>query len=132
MQTNWIGNRSVPGSGGEIAVLNPATEDLIDYIPKGTKEDAEAAVSAARQAFEAWAARSPIERRNAIRVSADKLAAIRDEVSRLFTSEMGKPLSQAIAEINASIDMMRSFAEMVVHLRSGQQMTPPAESLFHP
>ena len=130
MQTNWIGNRSVPGSGGEIAVLNPATEDLIDFIPKGTKEDAEAAVSAARQAFEAWAARSPIERRNAIRVSADKLAAIRDEVSRLFTSEMGKPLPQAMAEINASIDMMRSFAEMVVHLRSGQQMTPRGELNF--
>jgi len=37
MQTNWIGNKRVPGGGGEIAVLNPATEELIDPYPKVPK-----------------------------------------------------------------------------------------------
>ena len=123
MQTNWIGNKRVPGGGGEIAVLNPATEELIDLIPKGTKDDADAAVSSARHAFDSWGARSPMERRNAIRLASEKLA-------KLFTSEMGKPLQQAEAEINASIEMMRSFSELVVHLRSGQQMSPNGELNF--
>ena len=130
MQSNWIGNRAVPGSGGEIAVLNPATEEFIDSIPKGTADDAEAAVRAARDAFESWTALAPVERRNAIRVAADKLAGMRDEAATLFTREMGKPLPQASAEINASIDVMRSIAELVVHLRSGQQMSPAGELNF--
>ncbi len=40
MQSNWIGNRPVPGSGGEIAILNPATQEFIDSIPKGTQQGA--------------------------------------------------------------------------------------------
>ena len=36
MQTNWIRNRSVPGTGGDIAVCNPATEERVDSIPAGT------------------------------------------------------------------------------------------------
>jgi len=130
MQTNWIGNKRVPGGGGEIAVLNPATEELIDLIPKGTKDDADAAVLSARRAFGSWAARSPMERRNAIRLASEKLAGIKSEAAKLFTSEMGKPLQQAEAEINASIEMMRSFSELVVHLRSGQQMSPNGELNF--
>ena len=46
MQSNWIGNRPVPGGGGEIAILNPATEELIDSIPRGCQDDADAAVMA--------------------------------------------------------------------------------------
>lgn len=130
MQTHWIGNRSVPGTGDEIAVLNPATETLIDAIPKGSRADADAAVDAARKAFPAWAALSPVDRRNAIRVAADKLAAVRDEAANLFTREMGKPLAHATGEINAAIDTMRAFAELVVHLRSGNQMSPAGELNF--
>ena len=130
MQTNWIRNRSVPGTGGDIAVCNPATEERIDSIPVGTRADADAAARAARAAFAGWAARSPVERRNAIRVAADKLAAIRDETAQLLTREMGKPLPHATGEINAAIDMMRSFGELAVHLRSGNQMTAAEELNF--
>ena len=130
MQTNWIANRAVPGSGGEIAVLNPATEEQIDSIPKGSAADADAAVGAARRAFPAWAALAPNERRNAMRAAADKLAAIRNEAAKLFTMEMGKPLPQATGEINAAIDITRSFAELVTHLRSGNQMTAAGELNF--
>jgi len=130
MQTHWIGNRSVPGAGGDITVCNPATEERIDSIPMGTRDDADAAVQAARQAFAGWAALSPVERRNSIRIAADKLASIRDETAQLFTREMGKPLPHATGEINAAIDMMRSFGELAVHLRSGNQMTAAGELNF--
>ncbi len=130
MQSNWIGNRPVPGGGSEIAILNPATEELIDSIPRGCQDDADAAVMAARAAFLSWSALSPVERRNAVRVAVDKLAVIRDEAAKLLTCEMGKPLSQATAEINTAIDTMRAFAELVVHVRSGQQMAPARELNF--
>ena len=130
MQSNWIGNRPMPGGGSEIAILNPATEELIDSIPRGCQDDADAAVMAARAAFLSWSALSPVERRNAVRVAVDKLAVIRDEAAKLLTCEMGKPLPQASAEINTAIDTMRAFAELVVHVRSGQQMAPARELNF--
>ncbi len=130
MQSNWIGNRPVPGGGGEIVILNPATEEPLDSIPRGCAADAEAAVAAARGAFAAWSARSPVERRNAVRVAVDKLVAIRENAAILLTREMGKPLAQATAEIGAAIDTARAFAELVVHVRSGQQMAPARELNF--
>ena len=130
MQSNWIGNRPVPGGGGEIAILNPATEELIDSIPRGCQDDADAAVMAARAAFLSWSALSPVERRQAVRVAVDKLVVIRDEAAKLLTCEMGKPLPQATGEINTAIDTLRAFAELVVHVRSGQQMAPARELNF--
>jgi len=130
VQTHWIGNCAASGTGGDIAVLDPATEETIDSIPKGSAADADAAVGAARAAFAGWVALAPNERRNAMRVAAGKLAAIRDEVGRLFTTEMGKPLPQAIGEINGAIDIMRSFSELATHLRGGSQMAAASELNF--
>jgi acyl-CoA reductase-like NAD-dependent aldehyde dehydrogenase len=58
------------------------------------------------------------------------LTLIRDEVAHLLTREMGKPLSHALNEVNKAIEGMRSNAEMVIHLRSGQQMAADLELNF--
>jgi acyl-CoA reductase-like NAD-dependent aldehyde dehydrogenase len=129
MQTHWINNVAMPGSG-EIPVVNPATEEVIDVVPKGSAGEADAAVIAAADAFPPWAALTPNARRDAMRTAADKLAIMRDELARLFTMEMGKPLAQARGEIGAAIDTMRSFAELATHLRSGSQMAPHGEISF--
>ena len=130
MQTNWIGNRAVEGRGSEIDVVNPASEVLIDTIPGGSSADADGAVRAAKTAFPAWAALSPGERRNALRVSIEKLLGLRAEIAELLTKEMGKPLAQALGEVNSSADVMRSLVELVTHLRSGNQMTAHQELNF--
>ena len=130
MQTHWIDNQALPGSGDAIDILDPATEELIDTIPRGHANDVEAAVAAARRAFEPWAARSPMQRRQLILTAIDRLTLIRDEVAHLLTREMGKPLSHSLNEVNKAIEGMRSNAEMVIHLRSGQQMAADLELNF--
>lgn len=130
MQTNWILNQSMEGSGGEIEVVNPASEITIDTIPRGSAADAEAAVAAAKSMLPSWSALPPNERRNLMRCAIDKLQKIRDQVARLLTQEMGKPLAQATGEVNAAIDVMRSFTELVTHLRGGNQMAPQGELSF--
>ena len=130
MQTHWIDNQAHPGSGDAIDIVDPATEELIDTIPRGHANDVEAAVATARRAFEPWAARSPMQRRQLILTAIDRLILIRDEVAHLLTREMGKPLSHALNEVNKAIEGMRSNAEMVIHLRSGQQMAADLELNF--
>lgn len=130
MQTHWIDGRAVTDSGASVAVLNPATEDPIDDIPRGGVAVAEQAVAAARRAFAGWSGRSVIERRNAIRKATEKLAAIREDVAMLLTREMGKPLAQARGEVGNAIDTMQSFGELIVHLRAGSQMSGANELNF--
>ena len=130
MQTHWIDNQAHPGSGDAIDIVDPATEELIDTIPRGHANDVEAAVAAARRAFEPWAARSPMQRRQLILTAIDRLTLIRDEVAHLLTREMGKPLSHSLNEVNKAVEGMRSNAEMVIHLRSGQQMAADLELNF--
>jgi acyl-CoA reductase-like NAD-dependent aldehyde dehydrogenase len=130
MQTHWIDNQAHPGSGDAIDIVDPATEELIDTIPRGHANDVEAAVATARRAFEPWAARSPMQRRQLILTAIDRLILIRDEVAHLLTREMGKPLSHSLNEVNKAIEGMRSNAEMVIHLRSGQQMAADLELNF--
>ncbi|MCC5698707.1 aldehyde dehydrogenase family protein, partial [Klebsiella pneumoniae] len=57
-----IAGTLVEGEGRRIDVLNPATEEVIASVPAGTPADVDAAVAAARSAFEQWAA-TPLERR---------------------------------------------------------------------
>ena len=130
MQTHWIDNQALPGSGDASDILDPATEELIDTIPRGHANDVEAAVAAARRAFEPWAARSPMQRRQLILTAIDRLILMRDEVAHLLTREMGKPLSHALNEVNKATEGMRSNAEIVIHLRSGQQMAADLELNF--
>lgn len=130
MLTHWIDGEAVPDNGDAIAVINPATEQVIDSIPAGSPAIADQAAEAARRAFPAWSGLAVVERRNAIRTAIDKLSAIREEVAHLLTCEMGKPLAQARGEVNAAIDTMRSFGELVVHLRAGSQMSGANELNF--
>lgn len=130
MQTHWIDQCAVAETGDAIPVVNPATEQTLDAIPRGSAAIADQAVGAARRAAPAWAALAPNARRNLMRIAADKLTRQRDELARLFTQEMGKPLAQATTEINAAIDLIRSMSELVTHLRSGNQMVPSDELNF--
>jgi acyl-CoA reductase-like NAD-dependent aldehyde dehydrogenase len=130
MQTHWIDQQAVPDPGDTISIVNPANERTLDTIPRGSAAIADQAVSAARRAAPAWAALAPNARRNLMRIAADKLTQQRDELARLFTQEMGKPLAQATTEINGAIDLIRSVSELVTHLRSGNQMVPAGELNF--
>lgn len=131
MQTSWIDNRAVASqSSDEIAVVNPATEEVVVTVPQGCRADVDAATAAARKAQPGWAALSPVERKNALRAAGQSMREHAPEISRLLTIENGKPLAQAVGELNAAIDMLISFAELGVHLRSGNQGAPAGELMF--
>lgn len=82
-----------------MAVLNPATEEVIATVPACGKEELDRAVAAARRAFKAWK-KTPVEdRRAAVRAIAAAIKDNADELHRLLTREQGKPHHQAQMEI---------------------------------
>ena len=94
-----------------VASVNPARPaQVVGQWARATIKDAEAAVSAGREAFPAWRA-EPVEKRAAIleRV-ADLMAERRFELNALEVFEAGKPWIEADADISEAIDFCRYYA----------------------
>ncbi len=70
-------------------VVDPATDELLDTIPAGDPEAADAAVRAARQAQGAWARTPAGERSGMLKAAAWRLRANLDELAELQTREGG-------------------------------------------
>lgn len=110
----YIGGEWRPAAGADtIAVVNPATEQVIAEVPAGTAEDIDAAVRAARAAFPGWAATPPAERAAYLAALRDAMAARKDEIAETVTAELGSPLRLSKA-VHASVPVRvaGSYAEL--------------------
>ena len=69
--------------GSAIEVENPANESVVATIPDGTADHAEQALSEAKAAQSAWAARPAIERGNCVSALANEIATHKQQLARL-------------------------------------------------
>ena len=103
-------------------VLNPATGEVVETFPTATDAEVEAAIAAATQAYQTWKD-VPIEERAKVVARAAELFAERaDELAKIITTEMGKPLSQAKGEAEFCSDIFRYFAEEGPSLAADQEI----------
>jgi betaine-aldehyde dehydrogenase len=111
---NFIGGKAVdPADGGSEEVVNPATGEVIAEAPLSTKADVDAAVAAAKQAFEggSWATIPPNERARALLRMADLIEEKGDEIADLESADAGKPRQAVVDdEIEVMADQLRFFA----------------------
>jgi 1-pyrroline dehydrogenase len=109
----FIGGAWTPSSGGDAQeVVNPATGKVIAHVPKGTAEDVDRAVVAARKAFdEGWSDSTPRMRSEAMLKLADAIEEHGDELARIESENVGKPLAATKSEeIPPIVDCIRFFA----------------------
>src|SRR5688572_3275723 len=100
MRLMYINGKFTQGSGKDtIDVHNPATEEILDSVPRGTPADAEAAVEAARAAFDGWRRTSANLRARLLHDVAARVRAHREELVKLLTLEQGKPLPENEEEL---------------------------------
>ena len=96
------------GAGERLAVLNPATEAVIDTVPLGSAADVDAAVDRAGDAFPAWAATPLPERLGYLTALAGELERRAEELTALITSEVGTPLAECrAAQVALPIAVLR-------------------------
>jgi aldehyde dehydrogenase (NAD+) len=110
---NYINGEFRDSSNGKtIDVVNPATEEVIAQVPASTKEDVDAAVQAARAAFEGpWSKLSPRERGRLVYKLGERLMERADEIATLETLHNGKPIFESRQiEIPAAADCLQYFA----------------------
>ncbi len=103
---NFIAGKWVPArSGKSFENRNPADEsDLVGLFPDSDREDLDAAVKAARGAFDSWR-KTPAPRRGEILYRAGEILTKRKEdLARLMTREMGKVLNETRGDVQEAID----------------------------
>ena len=105
--------------GGDLTmpVLNPATEEVLAQCPRASSAQLDTAVAAAKAAFPGWSA-TPIEQRRKLIVDmADVIEANVAELARLLTSEQGKPLADATAEVMGMAGFFRYLGSLDLPMR---------------
>src|SRR5216683_310988 len=109
----FIGGQWVDSTGSELQdVKNPALGEVIATVPKGTAEDVDRAVKAARKAYdEVWFDSTPRERSEMLLKMATAIEEHGDELARIESENVGKPLGVTISEeIPPIADCFRFFA----------------------
>lgn len=90
-----------PG-GDTIPCLDPSTGEQFATVPRGTAADIDRAVAAARRAYEgAWGALTATERGRLMQRLATRLLENADSLAVIESRDVGKPLSQAKADVVA-------------------------------
>ena len=111
-------------TGEEMEVVNPATEETFDTVPKGGREDVDAAVSAAKRAFKEWSGKDPDERAQLMRAG---IAAVKENdkaVAELLVREQGKPMMEAMGELHHFLHGMDFYADLASKIRGAYTTLP--------
>ncbi|MBY0550020.1 MAG: aldehyde dehydrogenase family protein [Candidatus Obscuribacterales bacterium] len=101
----------------EIEVINPATEGVIDSVPRGTTEDAMRTVEAAKIAFSTWRRTSANVRATLMHEAAAKMRAHKEQIIHLLTLEEGKPIPENEEEFEWLCNTFDYYAELGRHER---------------
>ena len=94
----------------ELSVLEPATEAVLEQVPRAGLAEVDAAVSEAREAFPAWRALAPGPRAGRLRDLAAALEARLEELAVLEARNAGKPISDARGEMAMVVDTFRYYS----------------------
>ncbi|MDK2917065.1 MAG: betaine-aldehyde dehydrogenase [Euryarchaeota archaeon] len=103
-------------SGKVFPVHNPATGDVVDEAPLGDEDDVLAAVEAAGEAFSDWAAKSPRERSKILFFAATEVRRRNTDLAALLTAEQGKPIREAVDEINGFANILEYYHGIAARL----------------
>jgi succinate-semialdehyde dehydrogenase/glutarate-semialdehyde dehydrogenase len=106
-----VGGRWIDADESGIAVNNPATGDIIGYVPNLGSADIETAIEAAAQAQKEWAKRTAKERSTILRRWYDLMMTHQSDLAAILTAEQGKPLVEAAGEIAYGASFIEWFAE---------------------
>jgi succinate-semialdehyde dehydrogenase/glutarate-semialdehyde dehydrogenase len=107
-----------------VPVEDPATGEVIANVADASVDDALDALTAAADAQKMWAGTPSRERGEVLRKAYDLIMERVDDLALIMTLEMGKPLSESIAEVTYAADFFYWFAGEATRIEGGYK---PAE-----
>ena len=97
---------------GKYAVVNPATGETVKEYPDISDDDLSAAIAAAEDAHRDWALETSVAERAAmVKRVAELHSERRDQLAEIAVREMGKPMEQALGEVDFCVDIYGYYAD---------------------
>jgi len=115
---HWIGGRwEKAAHGGTVESLDPSSGRIVGRFADGGKAEAEAAINAAKKAFEtpSWS-QNPRPRQDVMLRWATNLEANLESLAQLLTLENGKAIAQSRGEMVGAISEIRYYAGLARHI----------------
>ncbi|MFB6253411.1 MAG: NAD-dependent succinate-semialdehyde dehydrogenase [Halobacteriaceae archaeon] len=111
-------------------VVNPATGEQIDEYEEHTWNEIDSSLTKATEAFNDWQARPLRERELLLEQAGDVLRENKQEYAELMTKEMGKPITQAISEVEKCAWVCDHYAEHAgEYLQDEHHPSPPGSDV---
>jgi len=108
-----------------IAVVNPATGETVETFVEHTPEEIEARVDKAQKAFEALTKTSYADRAVWMKKAADIMESELSDLAKMMVIEMGKPITQAEAEVLKCAKNMRFYADNAEKFLADEPLEDP-------
>ncbi|MCP4461121.1 MAG: aldehyde dehydrogenase family protein [Cytophagales bacterium] len=120
----YINGQWVSPNGQDMSdVINPATREISSRVPMGNVADVDAAVAAAKGAFESWSQTSASEREGFLRKLAAEAEKRNDELTQTIVDELGMPIQHAAAyQVDALGIICESYADKVHLMEEEKQV----------
>lgn len=106
-----------------IPVINPVTEQVVCEVAEATALDIEAAVQAAKTAFQSWRKTTGTERSQYLKAIAAGIQARINELVRIEILNTGKTLKEARMDMEDTVACFEFYAEQAIQLDSRQNTT---------
>jgi succinate-semialdehyde dehydrogenase/glutarate-semialdehyde dehydrogenase len=103
----WINSHSE----SELIVTNPSTNEFIAKVPNGGRNETKQAIQAAEAAFPLWAKLTAYERAEYLLKLKGLMVEYKDELAKIMSAEMGKPVTEAAGEVVYASNFLGWFAE---------------------
>jgi len=118
------------GEKGKMQSINPYTEEIIEEFPLMTKAELNRVVETSRAAFRAWRC-VPVEERAAhVLRMGDHLREYKRKYAELITREMGKPIREALAEIDKCAWLCDYYGENAALFLAPEQIETEAKRSY--
>ena len=122
----FINGQWVKGAG-VLPVMNPSTGTLIAEISTADQEQCDAAITAAHDAFPAWARTPSRVRSEILRKAFEIMTAESDQIARIISMENGKTFTDAKCEVSYAAEFFRWFAEEAVRTPGDFRHSPSGD-----
>lgn len=103
----WVGNDYEAFT----EVKNPATNKVLGVVPQGGSSEAKQAVDAAHKAFKTWSKKTTDERFQLLIKWFQLIDEQKYEIAKIMTMEQGKPLKEALGEVQYANNFISWYAE---------------------
>jgi betaine-aldehyde dehydrogenase len=106
-----------PKSGRHVESINPGTGESLGPVADASAADVDAAVTAAKAAFEQWKNVLPLERSKLLRRIASVLRDHAAELAMIDAADCGNPFTEMVSDANVAAGQMEFFAGLVTEMK---------------